>query len=397
MNVTCGNVTKLPYANQMKLVAGSAGAGNEIRWVHYLEEPKYVEWLKGGELIIISGVVTSDREDQLVQLLQQLFEKNTAGVVINLSYYIEKIPEAVIEYGNRMGYPVFEMPARVRIVDVSQSICLAIFKNQKYDSDVDWLMGDIVCGKRLSYQRACRFQNLGYDETQPYRAVVFTIRRKTGAAEEQDLFYEENATETLLQNLKVELKRRLPPDQSNFICVFENRVIWMPRGSAGRDSLREVCRGAAEVLSDAVWAVGVGDTFKGLKHFRQSIEHAETALETGLQDEEAAVQMAFYEEMIDSRLFAYVPNQVEKKRMAGDILGELLKPEHAELLHILEVYFQSDCNARSAAAALYLHVNTMRYKLQRIEELLHRDLSSTEERFKVLLALKLLKNIKKEL
>ena len=85
MNVTCGNVTKLPYANQMKLVAGSAGAGNEIRWVHYLEEPKYVEWLKGGELIIISGVVTSDREDQLVQLLQHLFEKNTAGVVINLS------------------------------------------------------------------------------------------------------------------------------------------------------------------------------------------------------------------------------------------------------------------------------------------------------------------------
>ena len=393
MRVTCGNVTKLPYANQMQLVAGREGADNEIRWVHYLEEPKYVEWLKGGELIIISGVVTADHEDLLLELMERLFEKNAAGVVINLSCYIRKIPQAVLDYGDRMGFPIFEMPARVRIVDVSQSVCLAIFKNQKYDSDAERLMEDALLGRRLTRQRTARFENLGYEDARPYRVVIFRTRGQKETAD--DLFYEENAVETLLQNLKGELKRQLPAACSAFLCVVEEQVVWMADGSIAREELTEYCAGGERAFPETEWYVGVSERFTGLQNLRRALVHGETAADAA--GEQTAPGPVFYEDMIDSRLFSYVPDQQEKRQMAQQILGPLLEPRNQELLRFAEMYFRCDCNVRRTAEALYLHVNTAHHRLEKICRLLQRDLSRVEDRFRILLALKLLRAAERDI
>ena len=119
MAMTCRGILALPYANRLRLVAGASGGGNEIRWVHILEEPKYTAWLKGGELILLSGVVTGDREGALLSLLQDLFDREVAGVVLNLSTFLPAIPPSVLALGERLGLPLFEMPAEVRMVDVS--------------------------------------------------------------------------------------------------------------------------------------------------------------------------------------------------------------------------------------------------------------------------------------
>lgn len=55
MAMTCRGILALPYANRLRLVAGASGGGNEIRWVHILEEPKYTAWLKGASLSSCPG------------------------------------------------------------------------------------------------------------------------------------------------------------------------------------------------------------------------------------------------------------------------------------------------------------------------------------------------------
>lgn len=41
MGIPCRMLPQLPYANQFRLLAGESGLGNEVQWVHYLEEPRY--------------------------------------------------------------------------------------------------------------------------------------------------------------------------------------------------------------------------------------------------------------------------------------------------------------------------------------------------------------------
>ena len=146
MAMTCRGILALPYANRLRLVAGASGGGNEIRWVHILEEPKYTAWLKGGELILLSGVVTGDREGALLSLLQDLFDREVAGVVLNLSTFLPAIPPSVLALGDRLGLPLFEMPAEVRMVDVSQSIAFAIFQQRQKTGQVEGALRDLLTG-----------------------------------------------------------------------------------------------------------------------------------------------------------------------------------------------------------------------------------------------------------
>ena len=48
MAMTCRGILALPYANRLRLVAGASGGGNEIRWVHILEEPQVHRLAEGG-------------------------------------------------------------------------------------------------------------------------------------------------------------------------------------------------------------------------------------------------------------------------------------------------------------------------------------------------------------
>ena len=60
-----------------------------------------------------------------------------------------------------------------------------------------------------------------------------------------------------------------------------------------------------------------------------------------------------------------------------------------ELLKTLICYFKNDCNARITAKELFVHKNSVIYRVKRIEEITGLDLSDPEDRFNLQLGLKL--------
>lgn len=70
-------------------------------------------------------------------------------------------------------------------------------------------------------------------------------------------------------------------------------------------------------------------------------------------------------------------------------LGALQEAKnYKELLATLKAYLDCQGNSMEAAKKLYIHRNTLRYRLQRIEKILGRDLMQADERFTLLLAIK---------
>lgn len=74
--------------------------------------------------------------------------------------------------------------------------------------------------------------------------------------------------------------------------------------------------------------------------------------------------------------------------MLGAIIDAEENSENALLLSTLRVYLECQGNTSKTAARLFIHRNTLRYRLQRIEHLLGRKLSSADTKFKLWLALK---------
>ena len=60
-----------------------------------------------------------------------------------------------------------------------------------------------------------------------------------------------------------------------------------------------------------------------------------------------------------------------------------------ELLRTLEAYFDNNGNLSQAAESLYIHRNTLIYRMERIAEISGLDLDNTETRLAVQLALRI--------
>ncbi|GAB2720721.1 PucR family transcriptional regulator [Kitasatospora kifunensis] len=90
-------------------------------------------------------------------------------------------------------------------------------------------------------------------------------------------------------------------------------------------------------------------------------------------------------------LLAAVPDEVRRafrSRLLDKVIAYDIEHQ-ADLVRTLEAFLRSDGSWTRCAAQLHVHVNTLRYRIGRIEELTGRDLSRLEDRVDFYLALEL--------
>ncbi|GAA3505745.1 hypothetical protein GCM10019016_128580 [Streptomyces prasinosporus] len=90
-------------------------------------------------------------------------------------------------------------------------------------------------------------------------------------------------------------------------------------------------------------------------------------------------------------LLPFVPDDVRRAFTARllDPLREYDRRHRAELIPTLEAFLDCDGSWTRCATRLHLHVNTLRYRVGRIEQLTGRDLSRLEDKLDFFLALRM--------
>jgi PucR family transcriptional regulator, purine catabolism regulatory protein len=99
----------------------------------------------------------------------------------------------------------------------------------------------------------------------------------------------------------------------------------------------------------------------------------------------------YYEQMGLYRLLTELRGRDELARFYDETLGDLVRYDRAhgtELVRTLEAFFAENANASRTARVLYVHRNTLNYRLQRIVDITGLDLNDAEARLAFQLALK---------
>jgi PucR family transcriptional regulator, purine catabolism regulatory protein len=138
-------------------------------------------------------------------------------------------------------------------------------------------------------------------------------------------------------------------------------------------------------------SAGVSRMATDLPGLRQAISQALDAWELG-RHIVGRSSPYYYEELGLYRLLTGLRARDELKRFYDETLGALERYDGAhgtELVHTLEVFFDENANASQTSRALYVHRNTLNYRLQRIVEITGLDLNDAEARLAFQLALKL--------
>ncbi|WP_429413559.1 PucR family transcriptional regulator [Nocardia sp. GAS34] len=143
-------------------------------------------------------------------------------------------------------------------------------------------------------------------------------------------------------------------------------------------------------LGGAHLSIGVSGVVDG-EGLRGAVEEARYARRMAAGRGRAAALVGHDELATHMMLLSSVPDEVRRmfRLRLMDPLISYDQDNGADLVHTLEVFLQTNGSWTRSAELLHVHVNTLRYRVARIEELTGRDLSRLEDRVDFFLALAL--------
>lgn len=156
-----------------------------------------------------------------------------------------------------------------------------------------------------------------------------------------------------------------------------------------KDTVKEAFVKLQREFPDIEFWGGVGKLYRDSSSLYRSFQEAKVALQL-VQVLGNKSQLAFFDELGAIRLF-YNQREQDLKEYFQEILGAVQKYDSqrdSDLLLTLWTYYMIGEDLAPTAAKLHIHVNTLRYRLRKVEELVGVKLDQQETRFNIYAALK---------
>lgn len=113
-----------------EVVAGAAGLGREVRWVHSAELAEIGSLLRGGDLLLSTGIALPDDPHGLATYARSLAENDAAGLIIELGRRWKALPQSLTDECDRLQLPVIALHNEARFAAVVQTVGERIVEQQ---------------------------------------------------------------------------------------------------------------------------------------------------------------------------------------------------------------------------------------------------------------------------
>ncbi|MEX0991697.1 MAG: PucR family transcriptional regulator ligand-binding domain-containing protein [Actinomycetota bacterium] len=116
----------------LKLLAGEQGTDRPIRWVHVSELEDPTPWLKGGEVVLTTGMNVGATTATQRAYVQRMAEADLAGLGFGAGFSHQKVPKAMVDAAEKLGFPLFEVPYPVPFIAITEAVSTRVLAEQ-YD------------------------------------------------------------------------------------------------------------------------------------------------------------------------------------------------------------------------------------------------------------------------
>lgn len=121
---TVREVLGLPLvkAGRPEVIGGRGGLDRTVRWVHISESSDPAGLLKGGELVLTTGLPLLGEPAKVAAYLRVLADHGAVGLVVELGTHVKAVPERLGEAADAAGLPVAVLARPIRFVEVTQQV-----------------------------------------------------------------------------------------------------------------------------------------------------------------------------------------------------------------------------------------------------------------------------------
>ena len=354
----------------MKLEAGEKGWSNSISWLLMLEDLTIIQNFSVKELAVTTGL-GFQTEEKMLDLVRELSWHNAAGLIVNTGYYIREIPEEVRRLCDHYDLPLLTVPWEVYLADMIKDMSIRIFLQSSTDEQISAALIRAIesPGSRDLYEKEL-LPHFDLDGTFQTALVTTGNLDSMDTVERKRIAYR---MQLYLTNLT---------HNGHFLYYDGFFVIVM------NDMKPEECADVMEAFADRaarkmperrVW-VGVSDQVTDISNLRLSFRRARAAV-TMAENVDDSIQ--FFDKMGLYRLLYMVDDPLLLKSLSDHLLQPLLEYDEQHgggYLETLESYLKNSGSIKAMADELFIHRNTILYRMTNIKKLLGSNLEDSRER-----------------
>jgi PucR family transcriptional regulator, purine catabolism regulatory protein len=113
------------------VVAGADRLETPVRWVHAIELTDVARLLRGGELVLSTGIALPDDERLLAAYVTELADVGVAGLAVELGRrYAGSLPAALVAAAARTGLPLIAFEHEVAFIEITEAVHARIIDAQ---------------------------------------------------------------------------------------------------------------------------------------------------------------------------------------------------------------------------------------------------------------------------
>lgn len=351
-----------------------------ISWVHYVEDANTIDFIRGKELIITTGMGIKGTKD-LIEMIQSLINSNASALIINIGKYIEKVPDEVITFCKENKFPLFTMPWEVHLVDIMQECCNLILKERQEQESINNILYECMLNKKNPDSDV--LERIGYQADAKSSVVQIELMKSN-----QD--NETNITD--LSNYEwVRLIGAEWGSRERRVSVIKHeKSLYVIYQVVSKEDAYEYASHLYKKVCDS----GYKNCILGVS----TINSLTTGFQRLLNQAAESVQLAkaqgkflvCYEDMGIYKILFQVRDRnvlIELIKEQLEVIIDYDKQHGTNYVTTLDMYLRCDRSIQLVAEKSYTHRNTVNYRIKKIKEIMDYDFSDAEKNFLILISL----------
>lgn len=381
--VTCQDVLNLQM-DGVEIVSGKNGLDRMVTWVYLVQTRPYKEHMNQGNFaLIVVDYVRFDFEE-VARTMEELYELGISGLGISVVGDREKIPDSIVCRADELQLPLFYIRWEgASFVDIAQSIGTLILETNVQNKRTGDYLYNLLFGYDINDKYIEKISGqFGLDFSKPYRVGIIAVDRKYGINLEQDEhIYEYYANSLNREVMNLNGRPMFMRFLNKFVLLFEafeDKCIERELENMLQElDARPQFKGI--ITSTCI----LGRPYKNPKDFGQSYQEAKSLIpkknllpNPNGKKVLSASAMGIYKYLFNS------DNQNEILEYCNDKLSKLEEYDHANGTFLIETileYYMNGFSVGKTAEALFIHRNSLQYRLNKIEELLGMEMTDYVE------------------
>ncbi|WP_422444956.1 PucR family transcriptional regulator [Thermoanaerobacterium sp. DL9XJH110] len=357
MGITVRDALKLKGLDKARLVAGKGGLDRRIKRVSVIECPESPELFTEGDFFITAFYAFKNDEKSQLDMVKALVSSNSSGLCV-IDMYLKDLSPEIKRYADEVLYPVMILPNDVPYGEIITNVMDAIIQ-RKDDTIKEMLVDSLLQPGKTENEIISLANQINPDFKERVTAI----------------FYSNPRTDINEDLMLIKNKIKIPPHWS--VLKYRRGILFIL--SFSRETKKSVELYVQEFIKElaginSCFKLGVSDLHENLSQLGAGIKEALLAADAGekLNDK----NIIFYRDLGLYKLLMLLRNEPELKKFKDEIIGPIADYDekyHTKLLQTMICYVENDGDLRRTASAMFQHVNTIRYRIEKVKEILHME------------------------